>query len=166
MATKAKTRAKTKPAEQAKKSVGRPTKYTEELADDICERIAKGESLMQICDSGTVDYSTVCRWLGERTTFHDKYAQARETQADFYADDIVRISDETSVEARHDGEEVTLDLSSTAVARNRLRVDARKWYASKLAPKKYGDKTTLAGDPENPMKVDVSLAVSFVKPNV
>lgn len=66
--------------------------------------------------------------------------RAREDQADFYADQIVAIADELTIETRHQGEDVILDVSSTAVARNRLRVDARKWYASKLAPKKYGDK--------------------------
>lgn len=54
-----------------------------------------------------------------------------------------------------DGEDVKVVFDSTAVARNRLRMDARKWVASKLKPKKYGDKLALAGDDESPLVVKV-----------
>ncbi len=86
------------------------------------------------------DRATVFRWLASREDFATKYAYAREQQADLYAESIVDISDELEIQATYQGEEVRLDVSPTAVARNRLRVDARKWYAAKLAPKKYGDK--------------------------
>lgn len=68
------------------------------------------------------------------------------------ADAILNISDEYEVEVKHDGEDVKLDLSATAVARNRLRVDTRKWMLSKMLPKIYGDKLELAGDKENPLQ--------------
>lgn len=131
----------------AKKAPGRPTVYSDTLAAEICRRLTEGESLRNICLSdGVPCRNTVIRWLADEryATFRDQYARAREAQADFYADQILDIADETTVEARHDGEDVTLDLSATAVARNRLRVDARKWYASKLAPKKYGDRVDLS----------------------
>ena len=121
--------------------MSRPSDYTVEVADLICERIANGESLRKICaEESMPGKSTVFRWLTEHTDFGTKYAYAREEQADLYAESIVEISDEAEVQAIYQGEEVRLDLSSSAVARNRLRVDARKWYASKLAPKKFGDK--------------------------
>lgn len=122
--------------------MGRPSEFTQEIADAICERLADGESLRSICkDDGMPSRMTVFRWLGdpERVAFRDQYARAREEQAEFYAESIIEISDEKEVEAIYQGEDVKLDLSSSAIARNRLRVDARKWYASKLAPKKYGD---------------------------
>jgi hypothetical protein len=50
---------------------------------------------------------------------------------------------------------------SGAVQKQRLQVDTRKWLLSKIAPRKYGDKVTLAGDEDNPMKADIS--VRFVK---
>lgn len=110
------------------KPVGRPSKFTQELADKICERIANGESLRSICaDKGMPDKATVHRWCAESSEFCDQYAHAREGQAEFYADEIIEISD-------------TATSDDVAVAR--LRVDARKWYAAKLAPKKYGDKLT------------------------
>jgi hypothetical protein len=83
--------------------------------------------------------------------FRDQYACAREEQAEALADEIVGISDEIDATVKHEGEEVRLALDATAVARNRLRVDARKWVASKLKPKKYGDRQVLAGDPEAPL---------------
>lgn len=93
--------------------------------------------------------STVFRWLAANAEFATKYAHAREEQADLYAESIVDIADELEIEATYKGDEVKLDLSAASVARNRLRVDARKWYASKLAPKKYGDRTNMAlSDPD------------------
>lgn len=131
-------------------ALGRPTNFTQETADLICERIADGESLRSICrDEDMPDRATVFRWLASREDFATKYAYAREQQADLYAESIVDISDELEIQATYQGEEVRLDVSPTAVARNRLRVDARKWYAAKLAPKKYGDRTNMAlSDPD------------------
>lgn len=121
--------------------MSRPSDYSEALADLICSRIADGQSLRSICrDEDMPDRATVFRWLASREDFATKYAYAREQQADLYAESIVDISDELEIQATYQGEEVRLDVSPTAVARNRLRVDARKWYAAKLAPKKYGDK--------------------------
>lgn len=82
-------------------------------------------------------------WLGKDPVFVEQYARAREEQADTYADEIVAIADEPPdlVEKRNeDGETVEVALDSAAIARQRLRIDARKWVASKLKPKKYGDK--------------------------
>jgi hypothetical protein len=57
------------------------------------------------------------------------------------AEEIITIADDSSgdVIVDDDGNEQT---NHERVARSRLRVDARKWYASKLAPKRYGDKVT------------------------
>ncbi|MFK3845296.1 terminase small subunit protein [Stenotrophomonas sp. NPDC078853] len=155
---------------------GRPTDYREELAELICDRIADGESLKAICaDEGMPHRATVFRWLAVFETFRDMYAHAREEQAETLADEIVGISDEecTTVRAiKHgssddDGEgntEVVFD--STAVARNRLRVDARKWVAAKLKPRKYGDKIQqeLSGPGGGPVGVMVSVTVNGVEP--
>jgi hypothetical protein len=69
----------------------------------------------------------------------NKYARAREIQADYLADQIIEISDETHSDKsfNEDGYEVT---NHEVIARSRLRVDARKWKASKLYPKKYADR--------------------------
>lgn len=145
-------------------------KFTQEQADTICERIATGSSLRSICaDKGMPSLATVFKWLNERPAFAEQYARAREEQAETLADEIVSIADEVEVSAKHDGESIKLGLDATAVARNRLRVDARKWVASKLKPKKYGDRTTLAGDPDAPLtgltdeQINAKLAAYGVK---
>ena len=116
---------------------------------EICTRLADGESLRAICkDEHMPGRITVLYWLadGKHAEFLSQYVRAREAQADGLAEEILDIADETQVDARYNGDDVTLDISSNAVARNRLRVDARKWYAGKLAPKKYGDKLAVGGD--------------------
>lgn len=130
-----------------KPSKAKPTTrvfFSEALVDKVCERIALGESLVAICrDAGMPGFSTFMKWLHENQgQIVDKYARAREAQADFYAEQIITISDEETTTTKSDGQDgpVEVVFDSTAVARNRLRVDARKWYASKVAPKKYGDK--------------------------
>lgn len=85
--------------------------------------------------------STVFRWLSLEAGFSDLYARAKEEAAELFAEEIVEIADERDGKAiMADGAEVAVVFDSTAVARNRLRVDARKWVAAKLKPRKYGDK--------------------------
>lgn len=136
-----------------KKPQGRPSEYNEPMAAQICERIADGESLRAICrDEAMPAKSTVFKWLNQQATFADQYARAREAQADTMADEILEIADETafdSIESEGGG----LKPDSEWIARSRLRVDARKWLASKMAPKKYGDKITHAGDPDAPVSL-------------
>jgi hypothetical protein len=119
------------------------TTYTEEKALLICERLADGESLKSICeDESMPSKSTVFKWLSENATFSDMYARARETQADALFDDILSIADD----ARNDwmeknfGEETRWVENGEAIRRSQLRIDARKWMAGKLRPKKYGEK--------------------------
>jgi hypothetical protein len=133
-----------KPPANKKKPTGQPSSFKQETADAICLRLSAGESLRSICsDEGMPTKTTVFKWLADFPAFANQYARAREEQADFYAEQIVEIADEDCVTLKSgDGDDVEVAFDATAVARNRLRVDARKWYASKVAPKKYGDKIT------------------------
>ena len=79
---------------------------------------------------------TVYTWLSGNETFQQMYARAREDQADTLADEIIAIADE-----QHEVVSETGKVFDPEVNRDKLRVDARKWIASKLKPKKYGDKT-------------------------
>ena len=85
--------------------------------------------------------SMVYRWLAEYAEFREKYTRAREVQADTLADQILDIANTpvigTKTVTKVTGVEVT---EGDMIEHRRLQVDARKWYASKLAPKKYGDK--------------------------
>jgi len=136
--------------------MGRPSSFTQEIADTICERLADGESLRSICSGENMpNRATVFRWLAGDPLFSDQYARARDAQADAFADDIVAIADESRkgvkivTKANGDVETTEIDM----IERARLQVDARKWIASKLKPKKYGDKLELAGDKESPLTV-------------
>lgn len=125
--------------------MGAPSTFSEEIADKICERIANGESLKSICDDADMPCkATVFNWLGSDAVFLDKYARAREAQADALFDDILTIADDGRndwMERKDDeGGNAGWRENGEAIRRSQLRIDARKWMAGKLRPKKYGDK--------------------------
>ena len=107
---------------------GRPSAYTPEIGNEICERIANGESLQAICrDPRMPRRQMVLRYLDADPDFRAQYIRAREAQADLLAEQVIEIADKAT--------------AKTALAA-RLRFDARRWYAGKVAPKKYGEKIT------------------------
>lgn len=134
---------------------GRPSKYTQETADKICEIISSSNrSLANICKEIHVDLSTVFRWMNDNEHFCNQYARAKELQADFLAEEIIEIADDSSKDTI-DGAFGPLE-NKEWTNRSKLRVDARKWVASKLKPKKYGDKLELDGNMSNNVTVDPS----------
>ena len=111
---------------------GRPTKYSDELATKICERIAGGESLKKVCEDKSMPVrSTVHLWLldKDKKEFSDKYELACNIRAENMFDDLNNIADLSDDQESHN--------------RSRLRVDTRKWYLSKVMPKKFGEKLDL-----------------------
>lgn len=126
--------AKKAPAKKAApKKAGRPSDYTPEIADRICNLIAESDiSLRQICAmAGMPHRTTVLRWLADpkRAEFASKYARAREGQADAVFDGMADI--EKKVLQRK------LDPKAARVV-----LASQQWRADKLAPKKYGAKVT------------------------
>src|SRR5437870_424437 len=72
---------------------GRPPIYSEKLAGVVCERLANGESLREICAEASMpDRQTVYNWLRDNETFRVRYARARADQADYFADEILDIA--------------------------------------------------------------------------
>lgn len=137
----------------------RPSSYTPEVAEAICEHIAHGKSLVSYCSQEEApDYSTVMRWLQADAQFRENYTRAREAQADFLAEEIINISDDGSNDtyATDNGLAVNQDV----IARSRLRVDSRKWYAARMAPKKYGDKVQAEVSGPNGGPIEHTLSVS------
>lgn len=117
--------------------------YTDQKSiGEFCDYVAAGGNMAGFCRERGLNYNAVDWWLEQNTERSTMYARARMRRADVLADEIVAISDEKDVQAVYNGEGVTLVLDATAVARNRLRVDARKWAASKLRPGTYGDRVT------------------------
>lgn len=109
---------------------GRQSSYTQAVADEICERIALGESLRKIsADERMPSLRTIMNWRATNESFMQQYAHAKEDQAETY-------------------EEMMLETAKQEkdVARARLIVDTMKWTASKLKPKKYGDKVDMTSD--------------------
>lgn len=132
--------------------MGRPTKYSPELADKICEEIATSEKgLHHICKSNNFpSASTILRWLTEddKKDFRDKYTRAREAQADYMAEQILEIADNSDNDTIVTKNGIIIQ-NSEYINRSRLRVDTRKWLMSKLAPKKYGEKLDISGNVKN-----------------
>lgn len=119
--------------------MSRQTLYTPELADAICERLIEGDSLRSIClDESMPNRSTVLRWLDADEAFATKYAHARDLQGDLMDDYVLDTAQACTNE--------------TALA-DRVKIAAFQWRASKLKPKKYGDKVeqTHVGDKERPV---------------
>jgi hypothetical protein len=126
------------------------TIYTPELGDEICAGLAEGKSLAAVCRELGVEYRDVFKWLRdtEKKEFADNYAHAREAQSHLFAEDVIAISDDPNLQSDD----------------KRVRIDARKWYAGKMQPKKYGDKTLIGSDPENPLPASASTVI--VTPDV
>ena len=128
-------------AEGAK--TGRPTMYSNTLAALICGRIANGETLTAICKTAGLPVpGTVHRWRRENSQFSADYALAREDQMDTWGDDIVAISDDSTLDTvtvtdKKGREHEVVDHEN--IQRDRLRVDTRKFLMAKLAPR-YADK--------------------------
>ena len=139
---------------------GRSTIYSDKLAATICMRLAEGESLRKICaDDAMPGKSTVLGWLldGEHDGFLDQYTHAREAQADYFADEILEIADDSSGDTftTQDGKEI---VNHDHITRSRLRVDTRKWLMARIAPKVYGDRLQHTGDGGGPIKVRPDLS--------
>jgi hypothetical protein len=104
---------------------GRPSDYTPELAAEICERLSEEEGgLIEVCKADDMPArSSVYLWLSQHKEFSDMYARAREDLGVFVA---------------HRGVKEATNAKDAQLGR--LQFDARKWLASKLASKQFGDK--------------------------
>ena len=128
---------------------GRPSIYSDEVAEQICDRLAEGESLRNICRTeGMPKMTTVLEWVDEdRESFRGRYARAREAKAETVDAKIQEIADNATPE--------TANLA-------KVQITAHQWRAAKLAPKRYGDKVQHTGsDGESP--IATNLTVTFVK---
>ena len=125
--------------------MGRPEIYTEELGKTICAKLSAGESLRSICrEDAMPNADTVYNWLldNDKSLFSEQYARARASQAELMFEELLEIADDADKVIKSGAEK-----KSGAYAQNqRLRVDTRKWYLSKVLPKKFGDKLDLTSD--------------------
>jgi hypothetical protein len=115
---------------------GRPSDYSQGLADTICEMLADGKSLRSVCAlDGMPTARTVFNWFRTYPEFLQQYTRAKQESADAMAEDILEISDGAIAVIKAGAEK-----KSGAIAQAvRLQVDTRRWLMSKMKPKKYGD---------------------------
>jgi terminase small subunit-like protein len=122
--------------------------------DLICTRIAEGFSLRQIASEIGCSAGAIVQWYAEDATFAERYARAKEAQAEHFAEEIIEISDDGSndwMQREFEAGRIVDVPDQEHINRSRLRVDARKWLMAKMAPKRYGERMQVAvsreGDP-------------------
>jgi len=132
--------------------MARPSEYSPEVVDAICDRMVNGQGLLKICaDDEMPARVTVYRWLASNPEFRKRFAEAREALMDFYAEQILNIAFDESgdviLDQGKDGKTSAV-ANHAKVQRDRLKVDSLKWTASRLFPKRYGDKMELLAQDE------------------
>jgi hypothetical protein len=131
-----------KPAKKPAKR-GAPSKFTEELFSKILRELSFSDnSIVNICKSNNISADAFFDWLIKYENLSQRYTRARERQADFLADQIIEIANEKSgdiVKIMKDGKLIEVE-DKEFVSRSKLKIEARKWIASKLKPKKYSER--------------------------
>lgn len=127
--------------------------YTDELATEICDKLASGHSLRSICKEELMPSQyAVFDWIHKNEAFAKQYAHARQTWADAEFENMMHIADTPQegqkTKITEDGVETVI---GDMIEHRRLQVDTRKWALARMSPKKYGDSTTLKGDKDNPL---------------
>ena len=156
--------------EQSTKKMGRPSVFTDQLADELCAQLSEGRSLRSICETDEMPCkSTVFSWLRTNEEFRRQYEIAKQEAADSMADEILDIADDGTndyMEKLTEGQAPSYAYNGEHVQRSRLRVDSRKWIASKLKPKKYGDRVAqeISGPDGGP--IDHKWTVEHIEPRL
>ena len=136
-------------------------KYTQDKADEICELIVDGHTIRDICAFEHLpSVKTFFKWLRDHDEFGKQYAHAKEEQAEIMVQEMFSIADDGQndwYDKQLKNGETVRALDHEHVQRSKLRIDTRKWAASKFKPKKYGERIVHAGDEDAPLTTkDVS----------
>jgi hypothetical protein len=129
----------------AKKEVknGRPSEFTQKIADSVCFEIATGKSLRTVCKGEEMPaISTVFNWFSKYPKFVEQYARACQERTEAHMEQLLDFGDEALLEARS----ADPKASGAVVQAVRLKADNLKWAMSKMKPKKYGDKVDVTSD--------------------
>lgn len=133
--------------------------------DKVCETIAtSNKGLRAACGELGMSTRTFFNWVEKSKENQQQYTRARDEQAEFLADEMIEIADDGSkdtIKVYKDGKEVDVE-NKEWINRSKLRVETRKWIASKLKPKKYGDKVDLTSDGEKiqPVTIEALSAIA------
>lgn len=124
-------------------TVGRPTKYTQKLADEICEGVTLGKSIRTVTSPEHMpSIATFYSWLRTHDEFLKQYARACEERTEAMAEDLLDIADDGTNDYM-ESEDGKPQYNGDSIQRAKLRVDTRKWLMAKMKPKKYGDKVAV-----------------------
>jgi hypothetical protein len=140
------------------KRTGRPSKYTPEIADEICRRLSEGEPLRQICrDEHMPAWQKIYEWMMKDEVLSGAIAHARDMGYDAMAEECLIIADTPQLgqaQVMDDkGSRITIE---DMLGHRKLQIETRLKLLAKFNPKKYGDKVQVAGDPENPMQTKIT----------
>ena len=153
--------------------MGRPSLFAPDLAEEILSELSKGVPLAEICRRDGMPHPTTFRdWceagreISAGVSLAFAYARAREDGFDAIAMDALHIADDNGKDTRFikEGESEREAPDHDWISRAKLRVDTRLKLLAKWDPKRYGDKTLVGSDPENPLPSGFS--VNFVKAGV
>lgn len=138
----------------------RPKQFTQEMADEVCRRLAECGSLRRVCmDTSMPTERTVRQWYTENAEFAAEYTRAKEAGIDALVDETLDIADDgendwmASTKPGNPGYE----LNGEHVQRSKIRIETRRWLAERMAPKKYGLRTAteISGPGGGPVGVSV-----------
>jgi hypothetical protein len=134
-------------------------KYSQEdkariIAEVLGLLATSSSSVRKACQTAGVPDPTFLLWVSEDAALAEQYARAYKASCDIMADELLDIVDAEPERTQHG----TIDGGD--VANKRLRSDTRKWLLSKRRPSEYGERVQLAGDAENPLKVETTIDVS------
>ena len=135
---------------------GRPSTYDAVIAVKICEQLSDGISLREICrQDGMPPWQTVYSWMERDVSLVEAIARAREIGYDALAEECLKIADDGTndyVEGERGPQ-----LNSEHIQRSKLRIETRLKLLAKWNPKKYGERVQVAGDADNPLRVEAEV---------
>ena len=151
------------------KFTGRPSKYSAAIAQEICEGLAEGTPLREICRRDHMpEWRTVYDWMGRDDSLSAAIARARDIGYDKIAEECLQIADTPTLTRRvttgtdpKTGAVVQSIVESDDVNHRRLQVDTRLKLLAKFHPKKYGDRAIIAGDADNPLQINIQATEMF-----
>ena len=143
--------------------VGKPPVKSPELLETLCDAISIGASAHAACKKIGIDRRTLYKWLAEDEEFGHMYARAKEDGVDYLAEEIIEIADYAR-EDTYTTDDGTVKVDNEIVRRSQLRIDARKWYAAKLAPRKYGERVFRPDEDDGNAPI-TNIEIVFVQPN-
>lgn len=152
--------------ELIKPKIGKPSKYTKEIAQSICEQLSEGIPLREICrQDGMPAWRTVYDWMYKDDDLSTAIAHARDLGYDNLAEQCLHIADNIMIGGIKtiDNEGGITVKYEDMLGHRKLQIETRLKLLAKFNPKKYGDKLSVGGDPENPLEMGTTMLDAFVQ---